>query len=80
MERRRENSKRRGVSRCCRVLGGIKGPERGTMRDVGRCFGLKRKMLVRNDVEGICARHRFVDLRFCFPCALCSAGRTYHPG
>jgi len=37
MERSRENSKRRGVSRCWSVFGGTSGPEKGTLRAVGRC-------------------------------------------
>ena len=39
MDRRRENSNKRGVRRCCRVFGGTSGPEEGMMRAVGRCFG-----------------------------------------
>ena len=39
MDKRRENSNKRGVRRCCRVFGGTSGPEEGMMRAVGRCFG-----------------------------------------
>ena len=45
MERSRENSKRRGVSRCWSVFGGTSGPEKGTLRAVGRCrcYSLSRQ-------------------------------------
>lgn len=39
IDKRRENSKRRGVSFCCRVDGGIRGPDEGIIREVGRWFG-----------------------------------------
>ena len=35
MESKRENSNRSGVSRCWRVLSGIKGPEERTILAVG---------------------------------------------
>ena len=35
MESKRENSKRSGVSRCSKV-GGMRGPDEGMMRAVGR--------------------------------------------
>lgn len=37
IESHREKEKRNGVSRCCSVVGGIKGPEEGTIRAVGSC-------------------------------------------
>lgn len=37
IDSQREKANRNGVRRCCSVVGGINGPEVGTMRAVGSC-------------------------------------------
>lgn len=39
MESRRDASNKSGVITCSRVFGGTRGPETGTIRAVGKCFG-----------------------------------------
>jgi hypothetical protein len=39
IDRRRENSNNNGVRLCWRVFGGMRGPDEGIMREVGKCLG-----------------------------------------
>jgi hypothetical protein len=47
MESSRDASNKSGVITCSRVFGGTSGPETGTIRAVGKCFG----WLVMNEMK-----------------------------
>jgi hypothetical protein len=68
MERRREDSKRRGVRRCWRVFGGMRGDEAGMIRAVGRCFGYVGRRDEFGEIRNLSKRinaHRFIGFGLC---------------
>lgn len=69
IESQREKENSNGVRRCCSVVGGISGPEDGTIRAVGSCRNCDERQM-------ICiatwrrGRHIQADLRSLFPSLL----------
>lgn len=67
IDSQREKANRNGVRRCCSVVGGINGPEGGTIRAVGSCRSCDQMIGIatwRHD------RHVPVDLHSPFPSLL----------